>query len=379
MTRILMAALAALALAMPAVADMPLPEAQVYSQAILIEPSTGTVLYEKNPDTPGPIASMTKMMTMLVVLDQIEKGKLTWETPVTASAKASVMGGSQVYLRHNEVFPVRDLAAAVMVHSANDAAMALAQHIGGGDEQKFVAMMNQKAKELGLSKTRFYSPHGLPGEGGEPDDVSSPRDLAKMGWTLMQHAEMKRLAKIQEMPFRGGEFKLWSPNLLLDIYPNATGLKTGTHDRAGSCVTATAEKEGMELIAVLMGGTHRRTLFEQAHDIFESAFNQYEIVVPVKKGSAAPRLLPVSNGRAPEVAAVAAVDGRLVVKKAEKAAIGTALQVINPPAPVARGERVGWMLVTRDGRPVGRVALVATTAVGEATVLQRFWERVWPW
>lgn len=379
MTRILMAAMAALALATPASAAIPSPEAQVYSQAILVEPSTGTVLYQKNPDTPGPIASMTKMMTMLVVLDQIEKGALSWDTPVTTSAKASLMGGSQVYLRHNEVFPVRDLSAAVMVHSANDAAMALAQHIGGGDEQKFVALMNQKAKELGLKQTRFYSPHGLPGEGGQPDDLSSPRDLAKMGWTLMQHPEMKRLAKVQEMPFRGGQFKLWSPNLLLDIYPQATGLKTGTHDRAGSCVTATAEKDGMELIAVLMGGTHRRTLFEQARDIFETTFEQYEIVVPVKKGSAAPRPLPVSNGRAAEVTAVAAVDGRLVVKKDEKDAIGTALQVINPPAPVARGERVGWMLVTRDGRPVGRVPLVATIAIGEATLLQRFWEKVWPW
>ena len=268
MKRVLVSSLAFALLASAALAQQPAPApapAEDYTHAILIEPTTGTVLYEKNPDQPAPTASMTKMMTALVVLDQIRAKKAKWSDPVTTSARASLMGGSQVYLRDKEVFPLQTMFTAMFVHSANDAAMAIAEHFGG--EERFVRLMNEKAQQIGLKNTKYSSPHGLPGE-GKPDDVSSPRDLAITGIELMKHPDIQRLAKVQTMPFLGGVFTMYNPNNLLERYSYATGIKTGTHDRAGSCITASASKNGMDLIAVYMGAKNRRQLFQTVEEAF---------------------------------------------------------------------------------------------------------------
>lgn len=345
---------------------------------ILVEPSTGTVLAQSRAAEAAPIASMTKMMTALIALERIQDGELSWDDRVSTSAKASRMGGSQVYLRHREVFTVRELMAAVIIHSANDAAMALAEHIAG-DEEKFVRMMNAKAKELGLSDTRFHSPHGLPEEAGKPDDVSSPRDMAKLGWILMQYPQARQLMTVQTMPFRDGKFGLYNPNALLARYSAAIGIKTGTHNRAGSCITAAASKGDMTLIATVMGAQQRQQLFRDVEQMFEEAFAKYEVVEPVKRGQVAPRELPVRGGRVPTVRAVAAADARVVVEKDQPDSVATHLQLTNPPAPIEKGERVGWIIVQKQGRPIGRVPLVATTDVPGESVLQRFWDHVWPW
>ncbi|HEY0590698.1 MAG TPA: D-alanyl-D-alanine carboxypeptidase family protein [Thermoanaerobaculia bacterium] len=368
-----MALFAAIALAQPAAAPQP---AEDYTNAIVIEPSTWTVLYEKNPDQPAPTASMTKMMTALVVLDLIRNGKAKWSDPVTTSAHASKMGGSQVYLRENEVYPVATMFTAMLVHSANDAAMALAEHFGG--ERRFVAMMNEKAEKLGLKNTKYHTPHGLPEEQGQPDDASSPRDLARLGWELMKHPDVRRLAKIQTMPFRQGKFLMYNPNNLLERYQWATGIKTGTHDRAGSCITASAEKNGMELIAVFMGAKNRNGLFQTVEEKFEEYFAEYEIAQPVKRGTVLPNPLPVAGGRTPTVPAMAGADLRVLVKSDEKATIGTQVQPTNPPAPVKKGDRVGWLVVTSSGRPAGRVPLLASADVPTQNVFQKVWAAIWP-
>ncbi len=359
--------------AQPAAAPPPVED---FTNAIVVEPTTWTVLYEKDADVPAPTASMTKMMSALVVLDQIQKGKAKWNDPVTTSAHASQMGGSQVYLRENEVYPVATMFTAMFVHSANDAAMALAEHFGG--EKLFVRLMNEKAQELGLKNTRYYSPHGLPGEHGEPDDVSSPRDLARLGWELMKHPDVRRLAKVQTMPFRQGAFTMYNPNKLLERYQWATGLKTGTHDRAGSCITASASKNDMELIAVYMGAKNRNQLFQTVEEAFEQHFADYEIAQPVRRGTPAPNPLPVAGGRVPTVGAVAAADLRVLIKSAETARIGTQVQATNPPAPVKKGDRVGWIVVTRNGKPAGRVPLVASAEVPRQSWGQKVWSAVWP-
>jgi serine-type D-Ala-D-Ala carboxypeptidase (penicillin-binding protein 5/6) len=349
-----------------------------YRNAILVEPTTGTVLFEKNADLPGPIASMTKMMTALVTLEEVAAGKLDWETPITTSARASRMGGSQVYLRHREVFPLRDMMAAMFVHSANDAALAIAEHVGGSDEQ-FVAMMNARARELGMKNTRFTTPHGLPAEAGGVDDMSTPRDLTRLAIELMKHPTIQQLSKVEQMPFRQGQFTLWNPNDLISRYGAATGLKTGTHNRAGSCVTATATKNGMDLIAVLMGASQRRQLFRTVESMMEEAFSSWEIVEPVKRGTPVTQPLPVAGGRVPAVAGVAAADARVMIRSDEAASIETRLQPINPPAPVKKGARVAWIIVSKNGQPIGRVSVLAAEAVPHASVLQRFWDHVWPW
>jgi D-alanyl-D-alanine carboxypeptidase (penicillin-binding protein 5/6) len=369
-------AIALFAAAVTAQTPPPAPPAEDYTNAIVIEPTTGTVLYEKNPDQPAPTASMTKMMTALVVLDLIRNGKAKWSDPVTTSANASRMGGSQVYLREGEVYPVATMLTAMFVHSSNDAAMALAEHFGG--EDRFVRLMNEKAQELGLKNTKYYTPHGLPGEAGEPDDVSSPRDLARLGMELMKHPDIRRLAKIQTMPFRQGKFLMYNPNNLLERYQWATGIKTGTHDRAGSCITASAEKNGMELIAVFMGAKNRNGLFQRVEEAFEEYFGEYEIAQPVKKGTVVPQPLAVANGRVPTVRAYAGSDLRALVKSDEAAKIATQVQAINPPAPLKKGDRVGWLIVTRNGQQTGRVPLLAAEAVPARTWAQKVWNAVWP-
>lgn len=372
------ALLASLVFGSPAIAQTAASPVTPPAQYILVEPTTWTVLAQNEPAQTAPIASMTKMMTALIIVDHLRQGKLNWEDPVATSAKASRMGGSQVYLRHREVFSVREMMAALVIHSANDAAMALAEHVAG-DEAQFVPMMNVRARELGLADTQFYSPHGLPEEGGLPDDVSSPRDMAKLGWTILQIPEMRQLITVKTRPFRDGKFTLYNPNDLLNRYPAAIGIKTGTHDRAGSCVTAAAEKNGMTLIAVVMGAQQRSQLFRDVEQLFENAFEKYEIVEPVKRGQSLPDELPVRGGRVPTVRGVAAADARVIVEKDQPDVIATQLQLTNPPAPVRQGERVGWIIVQKEGRAIGRVPVVATVAVPEQSLLQRFWDHVWPW
>lgn len=376
MRRVLVGFLSIALLAGAAGAQTATQPAEDYTNAIVVEPTTWTVLYEKNPDQPAPTASMTKMMTALVVLDLIRNGKAKWSDPVTTSANASRMGGSQVYLRDGEVYPVATMFTAMFVHSANDAAMALAEHFGG--EERFVRLMNEEAQRLELKNTRYYSPHGLPGEHGEPDDASSPRDLARLGWELMKHPDVQRLAKIQTMPFRQGKFLMYNPNNLLERYQWATGIKTGTHDRAGSCITASAEKNGMQLIAVYMGAKNRNGLFQTVEEAFEEYFGEFEIAQPVRRGTPAPAPLPVAGGRTATVNAVAGDDLRVLIRSDEKAKVGTQVQATNPPAPVTKGDRVGWLVVTRNGQPAGRVPLIATTDVPTQNVFQKVWNAVWP-
>jgi serine-type D-Ala-D-Ala carboxypeptidase (penicillin-binding protein 5/6) len=276
------------------------------------------------------------------------------------------------------VFPLREMMAAMFVHSANDAALAIAEHVGGSQEQ-FVAMMNARAKELGMRNTRFSTPHGLPADAGAVDDMSTPRDLTRLAVELMKHPMIRELSKIDQMPFRQGQFILWNPNDLIKRYAPATGLKTGTHNRAGSCVTATASKDGMDLVAVLMGASQRRQLFRTVESMMEEAFSSWEILEPVKRGTPAGQPLPVAGGRVPAVTGVAAADARVVVRRDESASIETRLQPINPPAPVEKGSRVAWIIVSKDGKPIGRVSVLATETVPHASALQRFWDRVWPW
>ncbi|HET8797386.1 MAG TPA: D-alanyl-D-alanine carboxypeptidase family protein [Thermoanaerobaculia bacterium] len=246
-----------------------------YTAAFVLEPSTGRVLFEENADTPLPTASMAKMMTLLIAMEEIQAGNLHYDTPVTISARASKMGGSQVYLRAGSVWPVKNLLIATMVHSANDAAMALGEKIAGSGES-FADLMNHKAQELGLKNSRFYDPHGLPPSDPRMNNVMSARDLAILGQELMKHPFMRQLAVIPEMEFRNGTLeKIYNPNRLLRFYDGATGIKTGYSGPAGFCITASATRNGMELVAVVMGAKTSRgpeSSFEIAARLMNEAF-----------------------------------------------------------------------------------------------------------
>ena len=231
-----------------------------YTAAYMIETGSKRVLLSENADAPLATASMAKMMTALIAMEEIRDGRLKLDTPVTISARSSTMGGSQIYAKQGQVFPLQTLLAALMVQSANDAAEAIAEQIAGSGEN-FAEIMNQRAKALGMTHTQFYDPHGLPNpKAPQMINTASAHDLAILGMEVMKFPLLREYAKTPTLPFSNGTFTagLTNPNHLInpgkrDYFPYATGIKTGYSGPAGYCVTASAKKGDMELVCVVMG------------------------------------------------------------------------------------------------------------------------------
>ena len=373
----LIAVLIVAAMATPVIAQAPAGGAKSYTAAYVIEPTTKRVLFEENAHTPMPTASMAKMMTLLIVMEEIRDGRLSYDTKVRVSPKASKMGGSQVYLKDGQEWPVRDLIIATMVHSANDAAQALAEKVAGSTES-FADLMNQRAQELGLKNSRFYDPHGLPNnENKEANNVMSAHDLAMLGIELMKHPYMRQLAVINEMPFRNGTLeKIYNPNRLLDFYEGATGIKTGYSGPAGFCVTASAKRGDLELVAVVMGSPTSRgpqSSFENAARLMNQAFVNYRMVTPVKKGAVVGQA-SVNDGRLKSVPVVAASDARALVKRGQERGVKVSFSGNAITAPVRRGQPVGTILVKHGDQTVAKIPAVAAQDVQK----QPWWKAFWP-
>jgi D-alanyl-D-alanine carboxypeptidase (penicillin-binding protein 5/6) len=348
--------------------------AQTYRAAIVVEPSTGTVLYKMNPHHQLPTASMIKMLNALVVMDAIAAGEVTWETPIRASRSVAMTEGSQVYLEEGEVFTVHQLLEAMMVKSANDAAAALAEGIAGSQDA-YVARMRERARAMGLTRTEVHTPHGLPtNDTGLPEDRSTPWDLARMGAAVLEHPELRLMVATRLTPFRNGEFELFNPNRLLGRYEYATGVKTGYHAGSDFCLTASARKDGMELIAVVMGAPRLYDRFDAAEKLLEDTFDRYRLVVPVREGELLAQHAPVSGGRWSAVPARTAADVRMVVPRDAKVRVQRLVDLDRRVAPVDRGAPVGRVLVRLDDRVVATVPAVAAAEVPRATPWQ-FWRR----
>lgn len=353
-----------------------------YTAAIVMEPNSKRVLFEENAHVQLPTASMAKMMTLLITLEQIRDGQLQWDSPVTVSARASKMGGSQVYLRAGSVWPVKNLVIATMIQSANDAATALAEKIAGSAES-FADLMNKRAQELGLKETQFWDPHGLPNsQDPKRVDTMSAHDLAVLGCELMKYPFMHQLAVIPEMPFQNGTLeKIYNPNHLInpkssDYYDAATGIKTGYSGPAGYCVTASAKRGDMELVAVVMGAKVNRgplSSFGLAQKLFNDAFINYRVVKPVKKGDVIGQV-PVKNGRAKTVPAMATADAVAMVKRGEDKDVKVAFNPTTVTAPVKQGQSVGQAVVTSGSQQIATVPAVAQAAVEK----QSWWKAFWP-
>ncbi|MEG1027245.1 MAG: D-alanyl-D-alanine carboxypeptidase family protein [Oscillospiraceae bacterium] len=243
--------------------------------AILMEMDTGEIIYEKNSHEKMPPASITKIMTLLLAMEALDSGKISYTDIVTASTKASKMGGSQIWLKENETMCLKDIVKAVTVASANDAAMALAEHIAGS-EDAFVNMMNQRAKELGMNDTTFLNPTGL----DEKGHLSSAYDIAIMSKELLKHKSILEFTTIWMDSLRDGKTQLVNTNKLVRFYKNCTGLKTGTTDGAGSCVSATANKNNIDLVAVVMGCSTSKDRFNDARALLDFGFSNYKIYTP---------------------------------------------------------------------------------------------------
>lgn len=312
--------------------------------ALLMEKETGQVLFAQNEHEKLEPASVTKIMTLLLVMEAMDRGELKYEDMVTVSANAASMGGSQVYLSEGEQISVEELLKAVCVSSGNDAAVALAEQVAGVTEL-FVQQMNNRAMELGMGDTHFVNPTGLPAEG----HVTSAWDIALMSRELvLHHPDIRRFTTIWMDTIRGGEFGLSNTNKLIRFYDGATGLKTGSTDAAGYCISATAEREGMELIAVVMKGETADKRNADAKALLNYGFSAYALV------SAAPEeplpALPVTMGETDSVSLTLPPDAlTAVVEKAQAAALERRIDLPESlPAPVRQGQQVGT-LTLRSG------------------------------
>ena len=347
-----------------------------YTSALVLEASTGRVLFEDNADMPVPTASMAKMMTLLITMDEIQQGNLKYDTPVTISARASKMGGSQVYLRAASVWPVKNLLIATMVHSANDAAMALAEKIAGSGES-FADLMNQKAQDLGLKNSRFFDPHGLPPSDPSMNNVMSARDLAKLGQELMKHPFMRQLAVIPEMEFRNGTLeRIYNPNRLLRFYEGATGIKTGYSGPAGFSVTASAKRNNLELVCVVTGAKTSRgpqSSFELAAGLMNKAFMQYRMVTPLKQGAVVGQA-NVTDGQAETVPVMAPQDVKALVKRGEEKGVSVKFNPAAVTAPVKKGQQIGTIVVQNGTEKLAEMPAVAAQDVAK----QPWWKALLP-
>lgn len=344
---------------------------------LLMEAETGTVLSETEAHRRWPPASMVKMMLILLTAERVADGRLSWEDPVRVSAWASHMGGSQVFLREGEVFPLREMTQAVAIASANDAAAAIAEHIAGNG-QAFVDLMNQRARELGLADTTFRSVHGLPPGKGQEADLTSAHDLAQLARAVVTHREVIGWASTPEAPFRGGKFRLSNTNHLVRSYKGITGLKTGYYYQAGFGVTATATRGDLSLIAVVLGARSKRSSLGEAARLLDHGFSTYRIVRATEKGRVVGPPIAVSGGEATEIRGVASAELRLVIKQAEARQPQVEIRVPKlMEAPVTKGQRIGEVVVVSEGRPLGRAELLAdrdVAATGWVARWRSWWE-----
>jgi D-alanyl-D-alanine carboxypeptidase (penicillin-binding protein 5/6) len=352
-----------------------------YTAAYVIDANSGRVLFAENEHQPLPTASMAKMMTLLLTLEAIKNGELTMDTPVTISARATGMGGSQVYLKAGSVWPLKNLVIATMVHSANDAAQALAEKVAGSTEA-FVNLMNRRAEELGLTDSKFFDPHGLPAKDPSRNDVMSAHDLAILGQELMKYPAMRTLAMIPEMEFRNGTLeRIYNPNRLInpkraEYYDASTGIKTGYSDPAGYSVTSSARRNNMELIGVVMGArtpVGPQSSFGLMSRLFNHAFVEYRNLTPLKKGAVVGQA-SVSDGASKTVPAVAPADVNALVKRGQEKNVKVSFAGNAVTAPVRAGQEVGKIVVQSGGEEIARIPAVAATAVAK----QSAWRKLWP-
>ena len=282
--------------------------------AVLMERATGTLLFEKNAHEALPPASVTKVMTLLLVLEALDEGRIGWDDTVTASEAAAAKGGSQIYLEPGEGLPLREMLKSVAVASANDCACALAEHVAGS-EAAFVDRMNRRAAELGMADTHFVNCTGLDDGPDADTHRTSAHDIALMSRALLAHDEIRDYTTIWMDSVRDGRFGLANTNKLIRFYPGATGLKTGYTSRAGYCLSASAERGGVEYIAVVLDCASSADRFSDAKVLLDYGFANYALVTP----EAETATVPVRLGMAPEAEAVLQDAGPLLLPKGDAA------------------------------------------------------------
>jgi D-alanyl-D-alanine carboxypeptidase (penicillin-binding protein 5/6) len=348
------------------------PLTDPYTTACAIEASTGTVIFDHDMNRPWPTASLAKMMVMLIVAKKVADGSLKLSDQVTTSAAAVRMGGSQVYLKEGETFTLEQMMEAIVVHSANDATYAVAEYVAGSAEA-CVQMMNQEATALGLHNTHYYSVHGLPPAPGEQADVASAYDLAVIARQLVTYPDILRWSAIDTTGFRNGTFELRNTNHLVRTYAGCDGLKTGFYDQAGFNVVATAKRDGMRVIAVVLGSPRKEENFDSAATLMSQGFLNYEMHEVAKKDAPIKQAVAVTGGAIGTITPVWGSDATVLIKRDDpKAAYSINYNLpaaIN--APVAAGQAIGTAEIMVQGKPQQTIQILAPGAVATGNLLQR--------
>ena len=335
--------------------DLPAPS------YVLMERSTGEVLLEHNAHERLRPASVTKVMTLLLIMEALDDGRIGWDDMVQTSAAAAAKGGSQIYLEENEQLPLEEMLKSIVVSSANDCACAMAEHIAGS-EAAFVEMMNARAEQLGMTDTHFVNCTGLDDEPEAAEHLTTAYDIALMSRELLGHEAIKKYTTIWMDTVRDGQFGLSNTNKLVRFYDGTTGLKTGYTSAAGHCLSASAERNGMELIAVVLHCASSTDRFESAKALLNYGFSNYALVTPELGELPA---VPVTLGTAAEITPVLADETPILIDKALAAGVETRVCVDESvTAPVEAGQTLGTLTITSGGQTIAERDLVAPEAVG---------------
>ena len=329
--------------------------------AVLMDVATGTVLYEVNSHEALAPASVTKVMTMLLIMEAIDSGKIRWEDTVTASEAAASKGGSQIYLKVGETMTVTDMVKSIAVSSANDCACAMAEHLYGS-EGAFVEQMNKRAGELGMNDTTFVNCTGLDDAPEAANHKTSAYDIALMSRQLLKnHPDIKKFTTIWMDTVRSGSFGLANTNKMVRFYSGCTGLKTGFTSGAGYCLSASAQRDGMELIAVVMGSKTSQERFAACKSMLDYGFANFALYTPKLEAEAQ---VPVILGRVDAVTAVPAEAPALLVEKGQLAAITSEMALEESvTAPVSQGQKLGMLTIRAGEQVLRQIPLVAEKAV----------------
>lgn len=336
---------------------------------LLMEASTGKILFENNSHESLPPASVTKIMTMLLICEAIENGEITLDTIITASERAKSMGGSTIFLDANEKMSLDDLLKGIAVASANDACVAVAEYMSGSVES-FVEKMNNRAKELGMKDTHFVNCNGLDAE----NHYTSAYDIALMSRELLKHNMIEKYTTIWMDTLRGGKFQLANTNKLIRFYKGANGLKTGSTSGAGCCISACAKRDGMQLIAVVMGAENSKDRFNAASELLNYGFSNYAVTSFGEKNAEVCDV-KVENGKNDFVIAKTKGQTSVVINKNQKENVKTRLSLPDSlKAPVKKGDVIGELVMTLDGETLCKTELVADRTIKKKSAADYFME-----
>ncbi len=343
--------------------------------AVLLEPNSGEILFQQNSDRKLPPASVTKLMVMLLTLEALEKGEIKLTDTISASPEACKMGGSQIWLEPGEEMTVAELLKAVCIVSANDASYALAEHIAGSEDE-FVALMNKRARELGLKNTNYVNTTGLePSSGGE-GNVTSAADMAILAREVVKHPQVLKWTGVWIDSLRGGKSFLRNTNNLVRFYSGCDGLKTGFTNQAGFCLVATAKRDGVRMIAIVMKAPNSKIRSQDISKLFNYGFSKYKAHV-IFKGGEQVGTVRVFRGKQSDVRAVVSGELTAILKRDYQGTIQKTIKIGSfIKAPVSPGQKIGVVYITADGKKCGQANLIAAQKVERASFFQIWWQTI---